>query len=182
MSYFNFFAAAVASATLALPAGACSCSDFTPTPTPTLTAVTTGVQTTKAFAGLNWAFGAGGTKPEAILGVSFGDTSTTNSLKGARLALHFGVDAADGINLKKVKLTRLWGDIYKQGEFGLGYNFATGTPFGISGVNVGNISFGADVGFDGGFFAGRSDIDGYVGVQSIGTYDEATTTWIDLDG
>jgi hypothetical protein len=170
MSYFKFFAAAVAAATLALPAGACSC-DFTPVAT-----VTAGSETTKAFAGLNWAFGGGSAASEAVLGLVHGKPSVNNDLIGTKLAFYFGVGGSSGSGLKKVKLTRLWGDIYKHGELGFGYNFNSGSGFGVAGVNARNFSFGADFGLAGDF-SGPGTVEGYIGIQSIGDFNEATTTW-----
>ena len=132
-----------------------------------------GSDTTKAFAGLNWAFGAGTAAPETILGIVHGSPDAENNLNGSKLAFYFGPGASNGFGLKKVKLTGLWGDVYKQGEIGFGYNFGSGLAFAVAGVNAGNFSFGGDFSIADDF-SGFGPVGGYVGIQSIGDFNEAT--------
>jgi hypothetical protein len=140
-----------------------------------LVAVTTaGSDTTKAFVGLNWTFGAGTAAPETILGVVHGSPDAENNLNGSKLAFYFGPGASNGFGLTKVKLSALWGDVYRQGEIGFGYNFGSGSAFAVAGVNAGNFSFGGDFGLAGDF-SGFGQVEGYFGIQSIGDFNEATT-------
>jgi hypothetical protein len=118
--------------------------------------------TTRAFVGLNFTFGAGGVTPEAVLGVAHGTTDVSNDFTGARASLHF--DIWDGFGLRSGKLSALSGDRDLQGELGLGYNFERQAPFGIAGVNGEHFQAGADIGFDG-------VVEGYVGVHSLGEFD-----------
>jgi hypothetical protein len=111
---------------------------------------------------VNLVFGSGGVTPEAVLGVTHGTTDTSNDVTGANASVHFGL--ANGFGLRAVKLTGLSGDVDQWGELGLGYNFGSGSVFGVGAIADENLRAGVDLGFDG-FFQG------YVGLQSFDAFD-----------
>lgn len=119
-------------------------------------------KSTTAFVGLNWSFGAT-PHPEVVLGVAHGNSDSSGDLTGAKAALFF--DLRHGFVPSKVKLTGLYGKTYVQGEAGLGYNFDTGTGFGVGGFNGSYYTLGADFDLYGG-------IEGYLGAHSIGKFDK----------
>lgn len=119
-------------------------------------------ETTQGYAGVNLVFGSGGVTPEAVLGVTHGTTDTSNDVTGANASVHFGL--GNGFGLRAVKLTGLSGDVDQWGELGLGYNFGSGSVFGVGAFADENLRAGVDLGFDG-FFQG------YVGLQSFDAFD-----------
>ncbi len=139
------------------------------TGTPPPMSVTTGGDTTKAFVGLNWVFGSGPSKAEAIIGVAHGSNDASDHVTGGKAAIHF--DLQDGLKFGKIKLTGLKGTNHVQAELGLGFNFLTNQIFGIGGINGSHFALGADVSFDGGTM-------GYAGIHTIGEFDKQTTTII----
>jgi hypothetical protein len=132
------------------------------TPPPTGSIDYSEAETTQAYAGINLVFGGGGVTPEAVLGVTHGTTDTSNDVTGANASLHVGF--GDGIGLNSVKLTGLAGDLDQWGELGLGYNFGSGSVFGVGAFADENLRAGVDLGFDG-FFQG------YVGLHSFDGFD-----------
>ena len=102
-------------------------------------AIATGGTETMAFAGLNWTFGASPT-PELVLGAVHSQTTSDGIVQGAKAAVYLDVGA--GFALDKAKLTGLYGDQSVQGELGFGYNFQSGTGFGVVGANAGNFPVG----------------------------------------
>ena len=121
----------------------------------------TGSSRTTAFIGLNWVFGSGGRTVEGIIGAAYGEVDASGDVTGAKGALHFGLN--DGLNLRKAKLTGLYGNTDVQAEAGIGYNLEDLSVFGIGGVNGDYFAAGADLSFGGPF-------EGYVGVHSIGDF------------
>ncbi|MDR9427179.1 MAG: hypothetical protein RI538_01820 [Salibaculum sp.] len=119
-------------------------------------------ETTQGYAGVNLVFGSGGVTREAVLGVTHGTTDTSNDVTGANASVHFGL--GNGFGLRAVKLTGLSGDVDQWGELGLGYNFGSGSVFGVGAFADENLRAGVDLGFDG-FFQG------YVGLQSFDAFD-----------
>lgn len=151
---FNVFAIGLA-ATVAL-AGTASAGKYLP---PASDATTS---TTKGFIGLNWTFGSKASGPEAVIGVAHGNVDSSGEMKGAKAAVHFYLsnDFAPG----KVKLTGLFGNTDAQAEIGLGYHLGDLSWFGVVGVNTNYLSGGADFGSSG-------QLDGYIGIHSIGEFD-----------
>lgn len=120
-----------------------------------------GSETTTLFVGLNWVFGNGGQTVEGIIGVAHGKVDGAGDVTGAKGALHFRVN--DGLSLRKVKLTGLWGDQDVQAEGGLGFNVENGNAFATGGVNGGYFHAGGDLNFGG-------LLEGYVGIHTIGEF------------
>lgn len=115
---------------------------------------------TRAFLGLNWTFGSGGTSAEAVLGVARVKTDSTGDADGAKVSVHFPVSS--GISFGKVKLTGMTGKDDLMAEAGAG--FGTGGLFGTAGLWAPYVNGGVDFGFGGG-------IEGYAGVHSLDGWD-----------
>ncbi|MGB8622848.1 MAG: hypothetical protein WCD16_08510 [Paracoccaceae bacterium] len=122
-----------------------------------------GRDTTEAFVGFNFTFGAGDVTPEGVLGVLHGRTDKNNDFNGAKASFHFNF--RNGISARAIKLTGVTGGTETRGELGLGYSFANGTLFGTGGLTHSYFTLGGELGFDGSGL-------GYLGVQSIGDIDE----------
>jgi hypothetical protein len=143
--------AAIMIASLSIPAAAVA---GVPPPVTTSTTDTD----TRAFVGLNWSFGSGGTKPEGIVGLARTKTDSDGDAKGVKAAVHF--DFSNGFAFEKLKLTGLLGTNEAQAEIGGGYDFGSGL-FGTVGANLPYFALGADVMLSGG-------IEGYAGIHTLG--------------
>lgn len=124
--------------------------------------VTTGTSRTdtRAYVGLNWTLGGGGT-PALVLGVTNTKVKSSGKTTGARLAFH--VNLAGGMAPGMLRLSYLDGRENLQGELGAGYNFIKAAPalgIGLSGPYV-------VAGIDGYMNTG---IEPYVTVHSQGAF------------
>ena len=114
---------------------------------------------TRAFVGLNWTFGSGGTTAEGVLGLARVKTDNGGDSKGAKLSVHLPV--ANGLSFGKVKLTGMTGKHDRIVEAGAG--FGTNGLFGTAGLWAPYVNGGVDVDFGGGFegYAGFHSLDGW---------------------
>lgn len=115
---------------------------------------------TAAFVGLNWTFGAGGSKAEGVIGAARVKTDQTGDSEGAKLSLHMGISG--GLSFSKVKLTGMSGKSDLMGELGVG--FGTDGVLATGGLWAPYLNAGVDLGFG-------SGLEGYAGFHTLGEWD-----------
>lgn len=114
---------------------------------------------TRAFAGLNWAFGAGPPRVEGVVGVARVRTKANNRSSGVRASVNFGL--IGGLTFQSVRVTGMFGRNNAMGEIGAGYG--TGGAFATAGLWVPYANIGANLSFAG-------DLSGYAGLHSMGKW------------
>jgi hypothetical protein len=114
---------------------------------------------TRAFAGLNWAFGAGPSQVEGVVGVARVRTKANNQSRGIRASVNFGL--VGGFTFQSVRVTGMFGRNNAMGEVGVGYG--PSGAFGTTGLWVPYANIGANLSFAG-------DLSGYAGLHSMGKW------------
>ena len=114
---------------------------------------------TRAFAGLNWAFGAGTPRLDGVLGVARVRTKTNDRSRGVRASVNVGLTG--GFTFQGVRVTAMAGRDNAMGEVGFGYG--GNGAFGTVGLWAPYVNLGADLSFAG-------DLEGYAGLHSLGKW------------
>ncbi|WP_114965937.1 hypothetical protein [Alkalilacustris brevis] len=115
---------------------------------------------TRAFVGLNWAFGAGPPRADGVLGVARVRTKANDNSRGVRASVNIGL--TDGFSFRGVRLTGMTGKNNAMAEAGVG--FGNDGLFGTAGFWAPHVHGGADFNFGGG-------VEGYFGLHSQGEWD-----------
>lgn len=114
---------------------------------------------TRAFAGLNWAFGAGPSRVDGIFGVARVRTKSNDNSRGVRASVNVGLTG--GFTFQGVRLTGMFGKNNAMAEIGIGYG--GNGAFGTAGLWVPYANIGADLSFAG-------DLEGYAGLHTLGKW------------
>ena len=131
-----------------------------PEPPPSEPALSSSSNTqTRAFAGLNWAFGAGPPRLDGVLGVARVRTKANDNSRGVRASVNVGLTG--GFTFQGVRVTGMAGKNNAMGEIGVGYG--SNGAFGTVGLWAPYVNIGADISFAG-------DLEGYAGLNTMGKW------------
>lgn len=118
--------------------------------------VAAGSKDTKAFVGLNWTFGSGGSGSEGVVGIARVNTRANGKAEGLKGSVHIGLQGQ--VSFDRAKLAYTTGKKGAMLEAGVGAG--PDGVFGTAGAWAPHVQAGADIGLQGG-------IQGYLGLNTL---------------
>ena len=110
---------------------------------PSLNAGTGSVDSTQAFAGVNWTFGVG---PDLVVGVRHTRTNSRQRVEGVRLEAVFPFNTAfSSISFDRLRLRLIGGHRDGMYEVGGGYSFSAGGFLASAALQTNHLSLGTDL-------------------------------------
>lgn len=134
-------------------------------PAPTTTTsdpITTEDTDTRAFAGMRWTLGKS-VMPELLAGVQSTEIDSDGDAKGMQASISYDLAT---MGLGKLRFEALTGNETSQATFGVGYSFASQSPFVGMGVRGNHLFGGVD------YLFGPATPEFFIGIDTMDSIDE----------